>query len=109
MSAPRRSPRLAKVEAELRRHRAKANVELRRSPRLAKTVIAEAKSAARVDQAERVEITLRRSVRINKPSDGKALLRWQAFLVEIDEENTVISDITDSEYEYDSDYDTNSE
>jgi len=118
MSAPRRSPRLAALrtlETEVRRSPRLANsakaveTELRRSPRLAKlrNSIAEAKAAARADQAERAEMTLRRSVRINRPSDEP--LRWQAFLVDIEQENTVItpddetlytaSDTMDSDYE----------
>jgi len=121
MSAPRRSPRLAalrSIETELRRSPRLANnrvkaieTELRRSPRLAKVAelrrsprlaklrdsIAEAKDSARADQAERAEMTLRRSVRINRPSD-EPLLRWQAFLVDIEQENTVITADEDTLY-----------
>ena len=108
MSAPRRSPRLAALrtlETEVRRSPRLANsakaieTQLRRSPRLAKLrdSIAEAKAAARADQAERAEMTLRRSVRINRPSDEP--LRWQAFLVDIEQENTVITADDDTDYE----------
>ena len=116
----RRSPRLAKL--------APSPVTVRRSDRIseAKAIawaeqderayrrsdrIAQAKAAAQAEQAERAETAaaraeepLRRSVRINKPSDGNTVLRWQAFVKEILAENTV----EDSEYESDyeeSDYD----
>jgi hypothetical protein len=52
--------------------------------------IAEASAAARAEQAERaetaaarVEAPLRRSPRINKPSEPEPLARWQAFLGDI--------------------------
>jgi len=110
----RRSPRLAKLQPiTLRRSdriaqkaRAEDGKAYRRSDR-----IAQAKAAAQAEQAERAETAaaraeaqLRRSVRINKPSDGNTVLRWQAFVKEILAENTV----EDSEYESDyeeSDYD----
>lgn len=111
----RRSPRLAKAEARLEVPRRSPRLEakarenalrdealrepLRRSPR-----IAEAKAAAQAEQAERAENTLRRSVRINKPSQPDTLVRWQALLQEIQYENAM-SDLSDSDYESDSDSD----
>jgi hypothetical protein len=72
--------------------------------------IAQAKAAAQAEQAERAETAaaraeapLRRSVRINKPSDGNTVLRWQAFVKEIMAENTI--EDSDSDYEDCSDYD----
>ena len=78
----RKSPRLAALAAPAPR----------RSPRLA-----EAKAAARAAQAERaetaaarveahIEAPLRRSARINKPSEPEPLARWQVFLGEIQAE-----------------------
>ena len=114
----RRSPRLAKLAptaklAPVRRSdriaqkaRAEDGKAYRRSDR-----IAQAKAAAQVEQAERaetaaarVEAPLRRSVRINKPSDGNTVLRWQAFVKEIMAENTIDDDSDYEESEYD-DYD----
>ena len=76
----RKSPRLAALAEKV--------PALRRSPR-----IAEASAAARAEQAERaetaaarVEAPLRRSARINKPSEPEPLARWQAFLGEIQAE-----------------------
>ena len=113
----RRSPRLAKLAPS-------PITELRRSPRLAKLAtpitqlrrsdrIAEAKAAAQAEQAERsetaaarVEATLRRSVRINKPVAGEPKARWMAFLRDLQNED--VSDLSDSDFENDlsdSDYD----
>jgi len=120
----RRSPRLAKL--------APSPVTVRRSDRIAQAKaiaraeqderayrrsdhIAQAKAAAQAEQAHRAETAvaraeaaraespLRRSVRINKPSDGNTLLRWQAFVKEIMAENTI--EDSDSDYEDCSDYD----
>jgi len=113
----RKSPRLAAMNA-LAMNAMTLEEPARRSPRLAKLAqpltvrrsdrIAQAKAAAQAEQAERaetaaarVEAPLRRSVRINKPSDGNTVLRWQAFVKEIMAENT----ISDSDYEDCSDYD----
>ena len=113
----RRSPRLAKLAPS------PVTVQVRRSERIAQKAraeqderayrrsdrIAQAKAAAQAEQAERAETAaaraeapLRRSVRINKPSDGNTVLRWQAFVKEIMAENTIEDD---SEYEDCSDYD----
>ena len=110
----RRSPRLAKLQPiTLRRSdriaqkaRAEDGKAYRRSDRIAQAkAAAQAEQAARAETAAaRAEAQLRRSVRINKPSDGNTVLRWQAFVKEILAENTV----EDSEYESDyeeSDYD----
>ena len=75
--------------------------------------IAQAKAAAQAEQAVRAETAaaraeapLRRSVRINKPSDDNTVLRWQAFLKEIQAENTIEdSDYEDCDNDRDSEYD----
>ena len=76
----RKSPRLAALAEKV--------PALRSSPR-----IAEAIAAAHAEQAERaetaaaqVEAPLRRSARINKPSEPEPLARWQAFLGELEAE-----------------------